>query len=443
MEGEESPHWVIRSKFKDKLANFMLKKYLHAKGLGEMLNQQQSDMHSQFSQILATLGKIQTPTPEPNTPTLAITTRSGITTRNPPYPNQPNSAPLVKNAQHYPKELTPKKGDTGSFTLPCLIGTILVKNALADLGVSINLMPRSLFLKLGILELKPTRMSIQLANRSIKYIIGICENLLVKIDKFIFTVDFIILEMDKDASVPIILGRPFLALARTVIDVHDGNLRLRVGEESVTFNIRESMKFSSSQDDCLYFADHTNEMPLEWKILENRLKPSVDEPPKVELKALPNHLEYAFLQGDDQLPVVISSSLSALEKRHKISCAGIKVDMKKIKAISKLPHPTNVKSIQSFLGRAWFYRRFIKDFSKITRPMTQLLMKDAKFDFSVDYVEAFETLKKELTKALIMVKPDWSLPFELMCDASDYAVGVVLGQRNGKYVDPNEILQTL
>ncbi|GJR05624.1 putative nucleotidyltransferase, ribonuclease H [Tanacetum coccineum] len=121
---------------------------------------------------------------------------------------------------------------------------------------------------------------------------------------------------------------------------------------------------------------------------------------------------------------------------HKISRAGIEVDIAKIEAISKLPHPTNVKSIQSFLGHAGFYRRFIKDFSKITRPMTQLLMKDAKFDFSNECVEAFETLKKELTKAPIMVKPDWSLPFKLMCDASDYAVGAILGQRSEKYFQP-------
>ncbi|GKD94567.1 DNA-directed DNA polymerase [Tanacetum coccineum] len=302
IEGEESPDWVIRSKFKDKLANFMLKKYLHAKRLGEMLNQQQSEMHNQSSQILATLGKIQTPTPELNTPTLAITTRSGITTRNPPYPNQSNSAPLVKNAQHYLKELTLKKGDTGSFTLPCLIGTILVKNALGDIGVSINLMPRSLFLKLGIFELKPTRMSSQLANRSIKYIIGICENLLVKINKFIFIVDFIILEMDEDASVPIILGRPFLALARTVIDVLDGNLRLRVGEESDDTLDHDSNWTDNEEEDeakkvqaISFYPRKELTEPLEWKILENRLKPSVDEPPKVELKALPNHLEYAFL----------------------------------------------------------------------------------------------------------------------------------------------------
>ncbi|GKF01082.1 retrotransposon protein, putative, ty3-gypsy subclass, partial [Tanacetum coccineum] len=98
-----------------------------------------------------------------------------------------------------------------------------------------------------------------LADRSIMYPIGICENLLVKIDNFIFLVDFVILEIDEDASVPIILGQP-LAMAYAVIDVHDGKLSLRVGEERITFNIGKSMKFASSQDDCLYFSDHIDDM---------------------------------------------------------------------------------------------------------------------------------------------------------------------------------------
>ncbi|GJY79356.1 hypothetical protein Tco_0485157 [Tanacetum coccineum] len=293
-------------------------------------------------------------------------------------------------------------------------------------------------------------------------------------------------------------------MACAVIDVHDGKLSLRVGEERVTFNIGKSMKFASSQDDypdrnwidnkeeeeaeevqAISFYPRKEQIkPLEWKIPKNRLKPSVDKPPKVELKSLPVHFEYAFLQGDDKLLVVISSSLSALQKgkllkllrshkkaiawgisdikgigpsfcTHKIlmdevykPCvqpqrrsypkikevvkkeviklldAGIFypisdspwVDKEKTEAISKLPHPTNVKSIRCFLGHAGFYHCFIKDFSKITRPMTQLLMKDAKFDFSNECVEAFETQKKELTKDPIMVKPDWSLPFELIFD---------------------------
>ncbi|KAI3724961.1 hypothetical protein L1987_64729 [Smallanthus sonchifolius] len=121
---------------------------------------------------------------------------------------------------------------------------------------------------------------------------------------------------------------------------------------------------------------------------------------------------------------------------HKVSRAGIEVDRAKIDTISSLPPPTSVKSVRSFLGHAGFYRRFIKDFSKITRPMTHLLEKDVPFEFDADCLTAFEFLKEQLVCAPILISPDWSLPFELMCDASDYAVGAVLGQRREKHFHP-------
>ncbi|GKC45203.1 reverse transcriptase domain-containing protein [Tanacetum coccineum] len=102
--------------------------------------------------------------------------------------------------------------------------------------------------------------------------------------------------------------------------------------------------------------------------------------------------------------------------------SGFEVDRAKVDVIAKLPHPTTVKGVRSFLGHAGFYRRFIQDFSKIARPMTHLLEKDAPFVFSQDCIVAFETLKKKLTEAPILVVPDWNLPFELMCDASDFVI---------------------
>nr|GEY91620.1 reverse transcriptase domain-containing protein [Tanacetum cinerariifolium] len=107
---------------------------------------------------------------------------------------------------------------------------------------------------------------------------------------------------------------------------------------------------------------------------------------------------------------------------HKISKNRIEVDKAKVDVIAKLPHPTTVKGIHSFLDHVGFYRRFIQDFSKIAQPMTRLLMKDTPFFFSKDCIEAFQTVKKKLTKAPILVSPDWDLPFELMCDASDFAI---------------------
>nr|GEY84135.1 reverse transcriptase domain-containing protein [Tanacetum cinerariifolium] len=166
-------------------------------------------------------------------------------------------------------------------------------------------------------------------------------------------------------------------------------------------------------------------------------KYSIDEPPTVELKDLPPYLEYAFLEGDDKLPVIIINDLKDEEKTalikekshfmvkegivlgHKISKNGIEVDKAKVDVIAKVPHPTTIKGIPSFLGHAGLYRRFIQDFSKIARPMTRLLKEDTPCFFSKECIEAFQRLKKKLTEAPILVAPDWDLPFELMCDASD------------------------
>ncbi|GKC16218.1 reverse transcriptase domain-containing protein [Tanacetum coccineum] len=123
---------------------------------------------------------------------------------------------------------------------------------------------------------------------------------------------------------------------------------------------------------------------------------------------------------------------------HKVLGSGIEVDKAKIEAISKLPYPTNVKVVRSFLGHAGFYRRFIKDFSQIARPMTQLLVKDAPFNFSEECIQAFDTLKRELTQAPVMIKPDWSLQFEIQCvDVSDYASGPVTRTKIDKHFKTN------
>ncbi|XP_024013525.1 uncharacterized protein LOC112087783 [Eutrema salsugineum] len=117
---------------------------------------------------------------------------------------------------------------------------------------------------------------------------------------------------------------------------------------------------------------------------------------------------------------------------HKVSAAGIEVDRAKIDVMTSLPPPDSAKSVRSFLGHAGFYRRFIKDFSKIARPLTALLCKDAKFEFTDECLAAFEQIKHALISAPIVQPPDWNLPFEVMCDASDFAVGAVLGQKKDK-----------
>ncbi|XP_076930557.1 uncharacterized protein LOC143595421 [Bidens hawaiensis] len=239
-----------------------------------------------------------------------------------------------------------------------LIGSLSVSNVLADLGASINLMPYSVFGKLDLGEPKPTRMSIQLADRSVKYPRGIVENMLVKIDKFVFPVDFVILDMDEDKNVPLILGRRFLATARALIDVCTSRLTFRVEDEKVTFDIGRSMCHPHDHDDVLYIdtvdscvcehildtceeysldtqlcvggisdlvsgplfeelvcgVDHEPFECLERiedvdRVSEPKAKPSVVDPPSIELEELPSHLEYAFLEDGSRLLVIISASL--------------------------------------------------------------------------------------------------------------------------------------
>ncbi|KAL5564233.1 hypothetical protein UlMin_027397 [Ulmus minor] len=263
------------------------------------------------------------------------------------------------------RKLPQKLKDPGSFTIPCTIGDFEFDKVLCDLGASINLMPLSIFRKLGLGEVKPTTVSLQLADRSIKHPRGIIEDVLVKVDKFIFPADFIVLDMEEDREVPLILGRPFLATGRTLIDVHQGKLILRFQDEQVTFNVFEAMKFpsdvnacfeisvldrvvaekfhesfpSSSLENCIVngqtletlddeeiieCVNNLNALPIfenpkslkfkELGVLNVNTISSVKEPPKLELKELPSHLRYAFLEESSYYPVIINSSLNDLEE---------------------------------------------------------------------------------------------------------------------------------
>ncbi|PIN21773.1 DNA-directed DNA polymerase [Handroanthus impetiginosus] len=635
-------------------------------------------------------------------------------------------------------KLPPKLKDPGSFTIPCTIGTHFSGRALCDLGASINLMPYSIYRTLGLGEAKPTSITLQLADRSLTYPKGVIEDILVKVDKFIFPADLVVLDMEVDSEILIILGRPFLATGRTLIDVQKGELTMRVQDQQITFNVFKAMKFPNESDECfavslfdnfagnesiaeqpldsleralLDLIDEGNEEDLEVvktldasKFFKSRgveslerttqskvLKPSIEEPPTLELKPLPSHLCYVYLGESDTLPVIISSALSDLQvekllrvlrnhegaigwtiadikgispsfcmhkilleddqkpsvesqrrlnpimkevvkkeiikwldagiiypisdsswvspvqcvpkkggitvvpnmhneliptrtvtgwrfcmdyrklnkatrkdhfplpfidqmldrlagkefycfldgysgynqiaiapedqekntftcpygtfafrrmpfglcnapatfqrcmmaiftdmvencleifmddfsvygdsfdeclnnlscilKRcedtnlvlnwekchfmvqegivlgHKVSNRGIEVDKAKLETIEKLPPPTSIKGVCSFLGHAGFYQHFIKDFSKISKPLCNLLEKDIPFNFDDASLDAFNDLKGRLISAPIITVPDWSFLFELMCDASDFAVGAVLGQRKDK-----------
>ena len=131
----------------------------------------------------------------------------------------------------FQRKLPPKLKDSRSFTIPCGIGNSIFEKALCNLGASINLMPLSIFKKLGLGEGNLTTITLQLANRSLVHPQGIIEDVLVKVDKFIFPTDFIVLDITEYKELPIILGRPFLATGRALIDVQKGELRLRVQDK--------------------------------------------------------------------------------------------------------------------------------------------------------------------------------------------------------------------
>ncbi|RDY03423.1 Retrovirus-related Pol polyprotein from transposon 17.6, partial [Mucuna pruriens] len=114
---------------------------------------------------------------------------------------------------------------------------------------------------------------------------------------------------------------------------------------------------------------------------------------------------------------------------HLVSTRGIEVDKSKIDIITSLSNPTSVQEVFSFLGHAEFYKRFIKNFSKITLPLSKLLQKDVELKFDQPYVEAFQELKNRLTFAPILQAPNWDYPYKLMCDASNSVLGAILGQR--------------
>ncbi|KAL9371998.1 hypothetical protein Peur_034242 [Populus x canadensis] len=542
----------------------------------------------------------------------------------------------------------PKYKDPGCPTISCIIGNHKIDQALLDLGASVNLIPYTVYEQLGLGGIKPTRITLQLADRSIKIPRGIVEDVLVQVDKFYFPVDFVVLDtapiQGSNAPIPVILGRPFLATSNALINCRNGVMKLSFGNMTVEMNIfnvskqigehedirevdliqtvcqehferewiKDPLERTLIHDERFYSLECVDEevreletyldpMPLmsigQWTpSFEPLISPQVKaeaslvQPYKPERKPLPSDLKYAFLGEDESYPIVISSKLSIEQEQellrvvrkhkkaigwtitdlkgispllcthriyleeeaktvrqmqrrlnpnmkevvrcevlklldagiiypianskwvsptqvvpkksgvtvvknennelvptriqtgwrmcidylygdsyelclmhlekvlerceernlvlnwekchfmvthgivlgHIVSSKGIEVDKSKVEVIQKLPTPRTVKDVRSFLGHAGFYRRFIHSFSTIAKPLCNLLSQDVQFDWTSKCQEAFEKLKGLLTTAPIMQAPDWSLPFELMCDASDFAVGAVLGQRKDK-----------
>ncbi|CAN6566316.1 unnamed protein product [Malus baccata var. baccata] len=546
------------------------------------------------------------------------------------------------------RKLPLKCKDPGSFTIPCVIGNTKFEQCMLDLGASINVMPYSIYASMNLGELKNDGVIIQLADRSNAYPKGVLEDVLVQVGNLIFPADFYVLDMEDlphSTPLPILLGRPFMKTARTKIDVFKGTLTMEFDGEVIDFNLSESIKFPKDDHSCFSidiiddlaqdFLDSLERDTLETTIAQgigqksglavprsveeaeivaaleslpqhhgkpsnpisisvstDKLLPSVIQAPVLELKPLPDHLKYIFLGDNETLPVIVSSSLTAIEeeklirvlKEHKttigwtladirgispttcmhrilleegakptreaqrrlnppmmevvkkeiiklldcgviypisdsrwvspVQCVPKKsrvtvvknaenelvptriqtgwrvcIDYRKLNATTRKDHfplPFIDQMLERLAGHSFYcfldgysgynqiviapddqekttftcpfgtfaYRRmpfglcnapatfqrcmvsifsdFVEKIIEISNPLCRLLQKDVAFDFNEECEKAFNHLKEMLTSAPIIVPPDWSLPFELMCDASDYALGAVLGQRKEK-----------
>ncbi|KAJ9183079.1 hypothetical protein P3X46_006990 [Hevea brasiliensis] len=223
------------------------------------------------------------------------------------------------------KKLPPKLKDPESFSIPCHIGELCSTKALCDLGASVSLMPLSIYEKLNMGDLKPTHISLQLADRSIKYPEGILENVPLKVRKFYIPVDFVILDMEEDSNIPIILGRPFLATAGALIDVKGEKLTLRRYPEDALENcLVHGGSIDYDNPHVAAYAQHLEGSPLfisapvfqltqKEKVKSKQPSFKEEDAPKVELKQLPSQLMYEFLGANNTYPVIVNANLSTLK----------------------------------------------------------------------------------------------------------------------------------
>nr|GEX34880.1 reverse transcriptase domain-containing protein [Tanacetum cinerariifolium]GEX35165.1 reverse transcriptase domain-containing protein [Tanacetum cinerariifolium] len=371
-----------------------------------------------------------------------------------------------------------KHRDPGKFLIPCEFPGMEECLALANLGARINLMPFSVWEALSLPELTLTCMTLELADRSVSKPIRITKDVSFKVGVFQFLADFVVVDFEPDPRVPLILGRCFLKTSQALIDVHKGELTLRIKNKAITYNLDQTVRYSANYDqmtenkidviceiysqEFLGFSDVTasGNPTLDDDLIVSTTSPTLtpfgdsdfllfeeadaflgleDDPdspkinpfyydPEGDILLLETILNNKMLQRCEDTNLSLNWEKSHFMVKegivlgHNISKNEIEVDKAKIDVITKLPHPTTVKGVWSFLGHASFYRRFIQEFSKISRLMTHLLEKNTSFIFSEDCIKYFQTLKKKLMEAPILIAPNWDLPFELMCDASDFAI---------------------
>nr|GEY06704.1 reverse transcriptase domain-containing protein [Tanacetum cinerariifolium] len=349
------------------------------------------------------------------------------------------------------KKLPEKLGDPDKFLIPCDFLGMAECLALADIGASINLMPLLVWNKLSLPDLSPTCMTLELTDRLISRPVRVAKDVFVKVGTFHFLADFVVVDFDADPQVPLILGRYFLKTGRDLIDVFEGELTLRVGKEAITFNLDQTSRYSANYNDmtanridvidmaylsveekaALITVLKLHKQAIAWKLFDikgidpefctHKILMEDDFEPAVQHQRMVNRKIHDVIKNEVlkllDAGLIYPISNSPWEKSHfmvkegivlghKISKNRIEVDKTKVEVIAKLPHPTTFKE------------------------------KNTPFVFSEDCIRAIQTLKKKLTEAPILIAPNWDLPFELMCDASDFTIGTVLGKRHEKHFKP-------
>nr|GEY37551.1 reverse transcriptase domain-containing protein [Tanacetum cinerariifolium] len=348
------------------------------------------------------------------------------------------------------KKLLEKLGDPSKFLNPCDFSGMDECLALADLGANINLMLLSVWNKVSLPELSPTCMTLELTDCSISQAITFnldqtsrysanyndmtanridvidmaCEEYSQEVLGFFDMIEHKICKAKTDKSS---IDEPPEVKLKDLLP----HLEYAFLEGDDKFPVIIAKDLSNEEKTALITVLKSHKRAIAWKLsdikginlefctykilMEEDFEPAVQHQRRLNPK-IHNVIKKEVLKLlDAGLIYPVSDSHWGIVLGHKISKNRIEVDKAKVDVITKLPHPTTVKGIRSFLGHASFYRRFIQDFSKIARRMAHLLEKDK-------CVEAFQTLKRKLSKAPILIAPDWDFPFELMCDASDFAI---------------------
>ncbi|XP_049360412.1 uncharacterized protein LOC125825111 [Solanum verrucosum] len=382
--------------------------------------------------------------------------------------------------------LPTKLKDPGSFTVHIKIGKCIEAIGLCDLGASINLMPTSIFLKLGLGRPKSKTIMLQLPDRSVARPDGVIEDILVQVGTVIFPIDFVILDFEPE--IPFILGRPFLAIGGVLIDVAAGRLTMRAHDKVEVFDVYKAMKLPAIYEELSAITVIDEEMatkyvealdPLDKVLIGQDIEGYVEaqelanvlDVPNVEasLKILRKRKKAIGWQMADihginpafcmHMIFMEEGHKSSVQPQHRLNPMMKDMVCKELSGYNQIVIPpedqekttfTSPYGTYAFKGMSFglcnalatFQRCMIAIFHDMVADFVEIFMDDfsvfgESFDMCLEnldrqYIQAFESLKKMLIEAPILTSPNWELPFELMCDASDVAVGAVLGQMKEK-----------